>query len=166
MLMVQARENRRAFVPDGVEGIRVKAKDLQDSGSHLSGLDKAVDGPGLDARIRYQQHHVRIIPSEAAMLGLLFQTSGVDHAHVRQHDDIGGARVTTFPFEAAGTGFVRHPRRVKDACERTAVEDLTQSHCCSGVLQSRYCVPVRFESASHSWEMSSSASPRPLLGSL
>ena len=52
LVEAQAGENRRAFRPDGVEGIRVKAEHFQDGRSHLSGLDKAVDGPMVDAGIR------------------------------------------------------------------------------------------------------------------
>src|SRR5579863_5523786 len=127
-LVVQAWENRRAFALDGVESVGIEAEDLQDGGSHLSGLHKGMDGPPLDRRIRYQEHHVRIVPSVAAMLGLLFQAARVDNADVRQHDDIGCAGIAAFALEAAGTRYVRHSRKVKEGGERIAVENLTQTN--------------------------------------
>jgi len=71
LVQVQARENRCAFLPDRVEGLWIQAKHLQDRGSHLSGFYKAVNGLRLGAGIRNQKHHIGVIPSETAVLGLL-----------------------------------------------------------------------------------------------
>src|SRR5689334_15489566 len=81
----ERRQYWRAFQPHGIEGIRIEAQDFQNRGSHLSGLHKAVNGAGLDAGVGNQQHHVGIVMREAAVLGLLLQISGVDHAHVRNY---------------------------------------------------------------------------------
>jgi len=51
VLVVIAKERRqdgRAFQPNGIEGVRIEAQDLQNRGSHLSGLHKAVDDAGLN----------------------------------------------------------------------------------------------------------------------
>ena len=88
---------------------------------------KLVTRPGCDVRVRYQQHHVGIVMREAAMLGLLFGASGVNHADVRRHDDIGRPRIAAGPQIAAGAGNGGNAGRVKHGRERSAVKDLADS---------------------------------------
>src|SRR4029077_6029987 len=79
----QAWKHRGAFDSDGIESFRIQAEELQDGGSHLTGFHKAGIGTGPDAGVGYQQHDVGIVVSEATMLGLFFETPGVNHANVR-----------------------------------------------------------------------------------
>src|SRR6516225_8565293 len=85
---LQSRQNRCALHLDCVESLRIESQDLQDCGSHLLGFHKLVIRILVDARVGYQKHHFGIIPSEAAVLGLLCGASRIDYAHVRRNDDI------------------------------------------------------------------------------
>ena len=161
---IETRQDRRAFFLDGIEVVRIKTQELKNCGRHLSGFHKTVEGPMFELGIRYKQHHVSIVPCEAAVLGLLFRASRVNHAHVRQDDDIGGAGIAAFPQEAARTWFVRHTGTIKDRIEGRAIKDLAEPYGCSvGISSIPTALRVLAESVSHSWEMSSSASPRPVV---
>ena len=46
----QSRQNRRTLQPDGIKSVRIKAEDLQDRRSHLSGLHETSDGAGTNVR--------------------------------------------------------------------------------------------------------------------
>ena len=50
-VLVQTRQNRSAFRPDGVQRVRIKPEYLQNRRSDLRGLHKAVDGPRADAGV-------------------------------------------------------------------------------------------------------------------
>src|SRR5215469_11871409 len=102
------------FLANGIQAIGIKTQDLEDRRSYLSGFHKAVNGPSVDARVRYQQHDVGIIPCEPAVFGLLFVVSGIHHADVWNHDDIGSTRIAAFPQFAAGAGNVGNAGWVKD----------------------------------------------------
>jgi hypothetical protein len=52
---------KRAFLANGIQAIRIKTQDLEDRRSHLSGFHKAVNGPAVDARVRYQPFNFGIV---------------------------------------------------------------------------------------------------------
>ena len=54
----QPWKHRCAFFPDGVEGRRIEAQDLQDRGGHLHGFHPAGDRLRVNVGIGYQHHHV------------------------------------------------------------------------------------------------------------
>src|SRR6516225_1559745 len=130
----KARQFLRAFEAHGVQQFGVEAESLQDRGSHLSRFHKAVDGPGRKARTGYQQHHIGIVMREAAVLGLLLEVSGIDHADVWNHDDVRRPGIAACTQMAAGTGSVGDARRVENGRYRTAIVDLAKSYGCGGAL--------------------------------
>src|SRR6516162_276641 len=106
-----------AFLANGIQAIGIKTQYLEDRRSHLSGFHKAVNGPSLDARVRYQQHRVGIVPGVAAMFGLLLEVSGIHHADVWNHDDVGSTRITPCSQLAAAAGNVRNAGWVKEGVQ-------------------------------------------------
>ena len=105
-LFVRIPQNRRTLHPDGIKSVWIKAEDLQDRRSHLSGLHETSDSAGTGVRIRYQQHHIGIVMCEPAVLGSLFEVSGIHHSHIWNHDDVRRARIAAFTQMAARTGKV------------------------------------------------------------
>src|SRR5579863_3586535 len=137
----QTRQDRGSFLSDGVEFVRIEAQQSENGWSYLSCFHKAVDCLALIPGVGDEQHDVGVIPSVATVLRLFFQAPGVDHAVVWNHDDVRRTRIAAFPELTAGPWILRHTGRVEQGCERGAIENLAQSHCCSGSLQSIYGVP-------------------------
>ncbi len=117
LLEAEAGKDGRALDPDGIKRGRIKAEELQDGGRYLIGFHKAGVGPGLDRRIRYQQHYVGVVVSETTVLGLLFEASRVDHADVGYDDNVRRAWVAAWAEEAAWAGGLRHAGCVIHCCE-------------------------------------------------
>lgn len=136
---IETRQDRRAFLPNGIEVVGIETQELENGGSYLSGFHKTVDGPAFELRIGHQNHHIGVIPGEATMLGLLFEASGVYNPHVRQDDDIGCAGIATFPKTSTGTRSIGHAGRIKNRVKRSAIEDLAESYSRSVGLQQSHC---------------------------
>jgi hypothetical protein len=71
-----------AFLSNSVEAPRIESKDAEDGGSDLRRLDKTGDGPAMKVRVGHEQHDIRVIVGQAAVLGLFLQAARVDHADI------------------------------------------------------------------------------------
>src|ERR1700679_99911 len=72
---------------------RVEAQSLEDGWRYLDSAYSFANRFGFVGRVGQQQNDVRVVMSEAAVLGQFRGAAGVRNAHVRGHDDIRRARV-------------------------------------------------------------------------
>ena len=112
LLEAGRRKYLRTLSTNGIKGRRTETQGLEDGRRHLGGAHFGADRKGLEGWKGQQQHDIRVVMGEPAVLGQFLGAGGVSDADVRGHDDVRGARV--------------HGRVVVVKRKRRAVIDLPQ----------------------------------------
>ena len=87
------RKDAGSLSTNGTQGRRIETQGLEDGRRHLDGAHSVADRLGLEGRIGQQQHDIRVVMGEPAVLGQFRRAAGVSNADVRGHDDVRRARV-------------------------------------------------------------------------
>jgi hypothetical protein len=65
----ESRKNAGPFDPNGLQLPGIDSKRLEDGWSHLRGTNSLIDRTRVEPAVREQQHGIRVVMGEAAMLG-------------------------------------------------------------------------------------------------
>ena len=98
-ILLSPKDSRQYLGPldlNCLQGSGIQSQRLQNSRSNLRRLNRDSKGFGRKARVRYKDHHVRVVVGEPAMFGLLRCAAGVRHTYVRSNDDVRSSGITVW----------------------------------------------------------------------
>src|ERR1700722_1529182 len=115
LLETDPRQNLGAFYLYRLQAARIEPQCFKNGGCNLCGLHRCPYGSYLESGIGQQQHYIRVVVAEAAVLHQFGCATRVNHTWVGRDDDVRGARV------AGG----QQPWPVECQSQRVPVEDLS-----------------------------------------
>jgi hypothetical protein len=89
----EKRKDLSAFLPYGIELLRVEPERLVDSRGYLRGGDRRLDRAGTQIRVGDDETDVGVTEAETAVLGVLSRRGCVNRTVNRLHENVGCAAV-------------------------------------------------------------------------